>query len=360
LEYPGVIGVYLADQLSWLDGISLLETLDTDFMVAATSALASALSPDLASTVNQLSDSSCRRLALAPEMTRRVLFSEATQTATDDFLPCSVAVEAALEGFGAAPSTPSWSALGDVLLKPDGTAAWWPQIPGAMPLDFGSKWANRIDLSGREEFARRPRRSFTAAEIIAVRERMAEALTGLRAASETAMRVAVRATNVLVLQVDPDTPSVVSSGTSGRYIGRSFITNPHLPSAPVESLAEAVLHEAIHGLLYRDQRARAWVSGKAAEEIDRLRSPWTGRVLPIRAFLEACCVWYGLVHLWALALDAGVFVRSVAEQHLGRSVRGFLGASLVDLVKPWDTDIRPDVIEALDALQRRVRVGLGP
>jgi len=117
-----------------------------------------------------------------------------------------------------------------------------------------------------------------------------------------------------------------------------------------------VVHEAIHGLLYRDALGQPWVGGEAADDAPRLASPWTGRVLPVRPFLEAACVWFGLAHLWALASQApaGTFPPGAARGRLVRAARGFAQGSLADRARPWWPAIRPDVLDAVDTLQKQV------
>ncbi|WP_462186873.1 MULTISPECIES: hypothetical protein [unclassified Frankia] len=132
------------------------------------------------------------------------------------------------------------------------------------------------------------------------------------------------------------------------------MTNPHHPEASLDCLAEGVVHEAIHGLLYRECLQRPWVGGDAAVEVPCVRSPWTGRLLPVRPFLEAVHVWFGLAHLWALGSRTAGFEPRAVRARLVRSVRGFAQGSVADLVRPWWPDIRREVVERIDGLQAHV------
>jgi hypothetical protein len=223
-----------------------------------------------------------------------------------------------------------------------------------MALDFGSPWAQGIDLSGQLEHTDTPRRQFTDDELQRVHGRVAATMATLDQLSRTVSRFVDRATCVLVLQIDPASPTHVASGTNGNYIGRSFVTNPQLDDGTLDCLAEGIVHEAIHGLLYRDSLHRPWVRGEAANEVPRVRSPWTGRTLTVRAYLEAACVWFGLAHLWALGHQAQLFEPAEARRRLVRSVSGFGQGALVDRLNPWRADIRPDIVEVIDGLQHRV------
>ena len=343
----------LGDALSWLD-TRLIDRLDDDWSRQTAGALERA-GPRASDLMSELDAEARPRVLRAPEVTRRLLFPASAPGDTAEFLARAASVEMFLAGLSPPPPVSSWSALGDVLVRPDGTVSWWPQLPQpGVPLDFGSPWAQHVDLTGRREYADTERRQFAGAEMRGIHGRLCAAVASVAEMSTAVDAFVRRATCVLVLQIDPAAPAQVASGTNGHYIGRSFLTNPHSPEATVECLAEAIVHEAIHGLLYRESLRRPWVSGDAAREIPCVESPWTGRLLPVRAFLEASCVWFGLVHMWALACQAGTFDAEISRDRLQRSIRGFGYGSLADRVAPWRGEVRADVVETVDGLQQRI------
>jgi hypothetical protein len=343
------------DALSWMGDHTLVDRLDDAFSATTETALVGRAGPAVVEAVQRLDTPGRRRLLRAPEVTRRLLFQPLGPELIDAFIARAAAVESTLAGAGTAPSVATWSALGDVVVEPDGSARWWPQLRPAMEtaLDFGSPWARRVDLSGRQECTDGWRPVFTDVEVRSVHARLVGAIRALDAVSPTIRPFLARSTCVLVLQIDP-AARAVASGTNGHYIGRSFITNPHCAEATSECLVEGVVHEAIHGLLFRESIRRPWVTGDAAVEVPRVRSPWTGRALPVRSFLEAAYVWFGLVHLWALAGRAAAFDADIVRERLLRGVRGFGRGSLADHVQTWSAEIRPDVLETVVALQERV------
>ncbi|CAB3802417.1 hypothetical protein LMG28614_05604 [Paraburkholderia ultramafica] len=351
----------LGDALSWIGDTDLAERLDAAFTAESEAALRVRISPSVAERLDCLSGACRNRLVRAPEITRQTLFAPTlTPSQIDAFVDSAVQVESALIGVGLQPTAARWSALGDVMLADDGTFLWWPQITGANPisLDFGSPWAQRIDLSGRLEFCTVSRPALTDVEVHFIHGRLVGAMGELQQLSPVLPKFVSLCTRVLVLQIDP-LNAYVASGSNGRFVGRSFIANPQRAEATTDCLAEAVVHEAIHGLMYCESLHRPWACGDAAVEVARVESPWTGRALPIRPFLEAACVWFGLVHLWALALRSERFERKAAHMRLMRSVRGFCRGSLVDRARPWWHEIRPDVLTAVDCLQARVVEALG-
>jgi hypothetical protein len=346
----------VGETLTWLDGTRMSDTLDEEIVRRSEESWLGCAGPAAEQAIARLGREGLRRVLRAPEVTRRLLFPSTAPNDPLAFMRQAVDVELALAGEGPPPRVSAWSALGDVVVHPDGTTTRWPQLDGepALALDFGSPWATHIDLSGRLESTSAHRTGFGHGEVRAVHHKITRAMESIEALSPTVGMFVRRSTCVLVLQVDADAPDQVTSGTNGNYIGRSFITNPHHPDASIDCLVEAIVHEAIHGLLYRDSYGNAWVCSDAAAEVPRVTSPWTGRALPVRSFLEATFVWFGLVHLWALASRSEIFDYDAARQRIVRSVSGFTRGPLVDRVRPWTQEIRPDVLQAVDQLQGRV------
>ena len=70
-------------------------------------------------------------------------------------------------------------------------------------------------------------------------------------------------------------------------------------------IAEALVHEAIHSLLYMQERCHPWVPAELYAPVPRVVSPWRGRNLALRPFLQACFVWYGILQFWGKATTTG-------------------------------------------------------
>jgi len=351
----------LGDALSWVGDSELAERFDATFTAECETALQKCVSPATTELLNRLDQVGRRRLLRAPEIARQTLFAPTLPPdQVDAFVNAAARVELTLAGAEPPSHEVRWSALGDVMLAGADAPRWWPQIKGAnpIPLDFGSPWAQRIDLSGRLEFDATSRPPLSDEDVRAIHGRLVAAMGLLQELSPTLPRFTSICTRVLVLQIDP-TSAAVASGSNGRFVGRSFITNPHSADADAECLAEGVVHEAIHALIYSECLRRPWTDGEAATEVPRVESPWSGRALPVRPFLEAACVWFGLVHLWTLALRQERFDRETAHTRLMRSLRGFCRGSLVDRVQPWWPEIRPDVLAAVDSLQSRIIDAVG-
>ncbi|MFJ9696303.1 aKG-HExxH-type peptide beta-hydroxylase [Kitasatospora sp. NPDC101183] len=102
-------------------------------------------------------------------------------------------------------------------------------------------------------------------------------------------------------------------------------------------LMDAVLHEAVHGLLYMVEEQESWFTDPAAPWASSMRSPWSGRDLPLHSFVQACFVWFALVCFWREAEVEG------ADGMFRRAARGFEDGRL------------PAVIRSLPAVDPAVR-----
>ena len=121
-------------------------------------------------------------------------------------------------------------------------------------------------------------------------------------------------------------------------------------------IADAIVHEAIHALLYMQEQKKPWVHdpdlyGPAV----RTLSPWSGNPLPLRPFMQAAFVWYGLLQFWTRALARGAFSPACARQRMAQAASGFLGPSLLEQVAPYRAGVADDVLLTIDRMQQQVK-----
>jgi hypothetical protein len=301
------------------------------------------------------SDDALMRVLTAPETSFRLLWKgDASDHARAEFILASFDAEAIREGHAARPAVEVWTALGDTGFLADGTTLTWA-VEGLMPLDFGSPRLRSvvIDEVGLPDGGWG---MLSEQEIVTVQQKLREARMGIELTGAHLLDLVCLFNRVLVCFRDSAIPHGSSSGSTGQYVGRSFLTNPHLPGVDNVMVAEALVHEAIHGLLYMQERRKAWVpealyTGAASGVV----SPWSGNRLPLRQYLQACFVWYGLLHFWCLALLSGSFPQTRVHTRIAQALIGYLGAPLTQALGPERADVSAEILDAIDEMQDRAR-----
>jgi HEXXH motif-containing protein len=146
-----------------------------------------------------------------------------------------------------------------------------------------------------------------------------------------------------------------TSFSSPNYIGRINILNPQLLDEVL--LAEALVHETIHSFLFmQDQRPLWGLTESPSTVAGDVVSPWSGRELPLSAYVQACCVWFGLLNFWGLASKQSTELPTVGmRRRLGQAVSGFLKGPLLDKIDRRSRHVvEPAVASAVEQMQRRV------
>jgi HEXXH motif-containing protein len=232
--------------------------------------------------------------------------------------------------------------------------------PGGLPVDFGSPYALATDVSGERLRAPTLRQPLVAEEIEAVQTKLHAAAEATARAAPHAWRMALDFTKALILIPDLGAPQQFSSGSSGQFVGRSVLANPQLAKVGAVQIAEALVHEAIHAVLYMDEQHDAWVLDDALYAGPlRITSPWTGNRLPLRPFLQAAFVWYGILTLWSRVRTDDAFEPQGVRARLNEAAAGFLRGRLLDRVGPAIDRLAPELLQSVDALQGSVEAALG-
>jgi hypothetical protein len=301
----------------------------------------------VADRVSQVSGEGLLRALLAPETTTRILWPRRyVRQEIATFLADAFTAEAALEGRVVPPLSGLWSARGDAHISGDRSVERTETVGGRIPVDLESPFSRSIDVTGEKERLEKSRPPLAELEREVVLKKLRAAICILAAHAGPCLDVVARFTKVLVVLADPAEP--FSSGSVGRYIGRTVICN--VQAAPIDAgiLADALLHESIHALLYIQEIEHAWVTDSALLLPERrVASPWTDRLLSVRSFLQACFVWYGLLHFWSQLRTSGATPPDIAERMMSRAIRGFRRRAL--LAPLQDAGI------ATDAIEREVR-----
>ncbi|KIG16844.1 putative arylsulfatase regulatory protein [Enhygromyxa salina] len=314
----------------------------------------------LVDVLDALTEPEVERILTAPEVSRRLLGGrDHALLEVAGFISRAAIAEAGRAGAKVEVDRPTWTALGDMCLFPGGEVWGYAALPCGLPVDLGSPHTANVQFGSADTRRGEVRERFNDAEIRRLYATLAAALDGIATTHAPLFEFVGRFNKVLICQKDPAAPTQFSSGSSGQYIGRSCITNPHQAGVDEADLAEALVREAIHGLLYMDEQLRPWMIASASASAPDstspgLISPWTGERVTVRAYVHACFVSFGLAHFWALTLAKSSFAPTRARQRLSRCVSGFTRGGLLDRLEPHADGIRPDLRGAIEAMQAKI------
>jgi hypothetical protein len=251
-----------------------------------------------------------------------------------------------------------WAALGDYYLPLDKgnmdplagahLAAWSPRQPfkaptlGHIVLDAYSPYPG--EPYPEEAGALAPH---TTEEITIARKRLEQSLNYVSAISRVAGLTVDASIQVVTAACAPNFPDKTANLSMRSMIGRVGLLNLHSDKWTVYKTSNALVHEAIHSLIYKLELVCGLYTDEAEVERIEAVSPWTGRTLFVHSFVHACFVWFGLYKFWSLADGQDPAVREFRE----KALRGFLpGSPLTGISKETFECIQPDVRLAIEEM----------
>jgi hypothetical protein len=303
--------------------------------------------------LSQASESTVNRVLLSPNVGRRLLWEHGRAEQNAQFLDSCLRMEALAQGAppGDTPIMPStWSALGDSVLRAGGEVVRQAPVGGTLAVDLESP--DVIALGSTP-----PTEAQTWTPLAGEEQRTAlEALTaalGLVQSAGASLRALTGSCAKVVVMRKRQTDDFCSFSACD-YIGRITLVNPQLVNELI--IAEALVHESIHSYLYMDEPRSLWgLDPGVRAEPGVVTSPWSGRTLPVCAFLHACFVWYGLFFFWGRVMASPQVRTKDVRFRVAQAGSGFMKGPLLDRLGPERTGLlRDDIRAALVAAQRNV------
>lgn len=238
-------------------------------------------------------------------------------------------------------------AEGGVIVAIDELPRLDPGGPGPRPvLDTASELPTRLLTRFPDRMLVTPSESETAA----ARDKLERAWALLRQVSPLAHQLVGDLTQVVCVRTALEDPRFYTA-SDATTIGVVHFGNAHLPRKLPCEVASELVHESIHQTLFRWEQRHPLLADRHVATA-KVRSPWTGAVLDVYAFLHACFVWYGVANLWRLpsapddlavlrqrrAAEAGFAQRPL--ERLGRH-RHALSAELQAAIEEMTEDVAP-------------------
>ncbi len=156
-------------------------------------------------------------------------------------------------------------------------------------------------------------------------------------------------THLLHMLAEDDDADVFSSGSFRYFAGWSLLFNPHVDEATNGRIVDAVIHEAIHGLVYKQEVITGFLIADPTLREDFIRSPWSGGRLHHDNLVQACFVWFGLFHAFRVIADRALLPE--ADQLCARAAKGFLQQDM-PLTHPGYSENLNAAIECATAMVR--------
>lgn len=176
-----------------------------------------------------------------------------------------------------------------------------------------------------------------------------ETLDFVRAVNLRAYSLVKSSISVLAVGEDHSRPEMTGSASWALEIGVTGLINLMSGKWHVAKIANGLVHEAIHGLLYKIELAFPFYDPEAATQV-KVVSPWSQRTLQLHSFVHACFVWYGLWNFWRLAPSI-----DQRDSLLEQAARGFVAPGpLGNVSSDVHASVHPMVRAAIEEMTRRV------
>jgi hypothetical protein len=154
-------------------------------------------------------------------------------------------------------------------------------------------------------------------------------------------------TDHLAFRQETEFPRSCSSGSFRDLPGLALLCNYHRRATSEFQLAEAVVHEATHAIIYRFESLGCRLVRESRADI-RIPSPWTGAKISLDSFCQACMVWFGLYHL------AGRTAGHESELLRKRTAAGFFSPSFTNCCNDIASYLHEGVPEFLKDLPNHI------
>jgi hypothetical protein len=263
----------------------------------------------------------------------------------------SLMAELAIEGIDCDLFEPAWTALGDRMVNPGAgaTCREGERIPNtsivvdsAGPIDFSLRQGSRTVHPSENERT-------------SVVRKLARAAHGIAMTSIPAFQLWQESVDAIAIRTSANA-APFSSGSLNFNARVSLFLNAHGRDVNQAEIADGLLHEAIHSLLFMfEETAGAFVSGiRTAEDETKIVSPWSGNILFLPAFTHACVVWYGLFWFWQAALDRQSWQTRHSQFRRDRARAGFEKRPSVMISSDCRSRLSPEFGAALEVIEQRI------
>ncbi|MET0063040.1 MAG: hypothetical protein ABW176_12185 [Candidatus Thiodiazotropha endolucinida] len=295
-------------------------------------------SSELVSGIKRLQAPALKRILISPELNKRVnLAARGDSSEFARFIQSSLTAEHLLmdESDMSCDAEPSvlWTALGDyqfsvsavkktkVMSQPKYLNDWgllvdWKSPNTVNPID---------DDIGKTGFDQIMPLNTCANAIHESEEKLSLSAYLIADVCPQAQSFIKRVLSVVCLRFSEGVERGYLSYSSRDRIGRAVLVNCDLPQATIPVLVNALIHEAIHSLIYRlEIHTPLSEIPKSASEIRYVSSPWSGKQLRLSTYLHACYIYWALYSFWDQASLFGKIDDRIIQEQRQHLIGGFI------------------------------------
>lgn len=302
---------------------------------------------------------------LNPEVSK-VLLSDTNQIDHQVFAnflsQCLDAEEAKVKGVINTQSKTLWTANGDFLIQRQGNNDFMTfdsfMLADRVALDFFSPNCLRVSHADLAEDSTSHISNYGFEEVEDLCELMHESVVPLENNGSYFLDIIGMFSRTLILNkvTQSNGKRIFFSGSDNDHVGRSILSNADLVSKEV--IIESLVHESIHSILYMIDRLNQWQpdyklhTSKPGRNVE---SVWSGNMITIHSFLQACFVWYGLFEFWKFAKLFNLsYDQSFVSDRLRYIQKGFDHLNLLQFQKKYDLKLFETTRESIDLMKSRV------
>jgi hypothetical protein len=354
--------VALPDFLTWQSGNDLTRAAcknHVHYVFRQVKQWSSHSDTDLLHSVTSLPASSQQRLLLAPRVYRMLRSNSEPGADEIDSFKQFVGLERYLCNQESELPHGSWTALLDFYLAPEKPVQECTSSLSFRGETFRAPKLGNIVLDAFRPFTKEDFppplgevSNHTPEELEFITKRLEQALEQISRMSPTARTAVDALVQVISIVRAPQSKKGTQSFSNKPVIGRMGIANADSDRWSINKIAEAIVHETIHALIYKIELTNCLYLDDSIESSPlKIESPWSGRKLPVHSFVHACFVWFGLWSFWKLASPDD----AEAGDLRSRAANGFLKGHPVSCLPDEVRDcIRPEVLHAIDRMYKAV------
>ncbi|UIJ81835.1 aKG-HExxH-type peptide beta-hydroxylase [Rhizobium leguminosarum] len=163
-----------------------------------------------------------------------------------------------------------------------------------------------------------------------------------------------RYAKAIVIRRSSHADGVFQSASRNAFIGQIVLLNAHADHVDHEYMAESLVHESIHSLLWRAEILDHFLVDPE-KEMGTVTSAWSGETIYYYTLLQACFVWYGIFNFWnKVCNNHAVFDKKRAGELLERSRRGFLSGEYKRSLLSNSDNLKRGVLNVFEDMRNRV------